>query len=202
MKFTFTILLLAMYACLYGQSLEYTFNVGTGATYLVENYDRSININYKTPVSISTDLKFTPKNSNFGILLRYQFTGTGVDGSKWFDEFSPSFKAQVNDNSFILLIEYLKKSDKKINFGANFGLGYTKQIISLENENYTRRNVFPSLHIGGIISCKINSKLSVKLQPGFQFFDPLNALSKNNYHFAKEDIHFLTQVGFSYLFSL
>lgn len=71
MKFTFTILLLAMYACLYGQSLEYTFNVGTGATYLVENYDRSININYKTPVSISTDLKFTPKNSNFGILLRY-----------------------------------------------------------------------------------------------------------------------------------
>lgn len=164
----------------------------------MENSDKTVNINYKTPTTISTDLTFTLENSNFGVVVRYQFTGTSVDGNKWFDLSESYFKARVNDNTFLLLLEYLKRNEKKLNFGANFGMGYTKQIINFENEDLSTNNSFPSIQIGGLINYKLNNKLSLKLQPSFQFFDPINGLSNNKLNLAKEDIHFLMQLGISY----
>lgn len=198
MKIKLAFLLLTVNALAYSQSLEFGFNVGTGSTYLVENSDKTVNINYKTPTTISTDLTFTLENSNFGVVVRYQFTGTSVDGNKWFDLSESYFKARVNDNTFLLLLEYLKRNEKKLNFGANFGMGYTKQIINFENEDLSTNNSFPSIQIGGLINYKLNNKLSLKLQPSFQFFDPINGLSNNKLNLAKEDIHFLMQLGISY----
>lgn len=198
MKIKLTISLLSMSFLTYAQSLDFGFNAGTGATYIVENADKGIDVTYKTPTTISTDLKYTPKDSNFGIILRYQYTTTKAEGNKWFDASMSNFKANVNDNTFFMLLEYQKNNDKKFNFGANFGLGYTKQIINFENENTIINNSFPTIQIGGLIKYKLNDKLSLKLQPSFQSFDLIKALGNNQLNFAKEDIHFLIQLGISY----
>lgn len=181
----------------FSQTFEFGAGLGTGSTYIVENSDKSVNVNYKTPTSIYTDLKYTASNSNFGILLRYHYTNTSVSGQKWF-QLNQDFNANVNENTLFLLLEYLKKSDQKLNFGGNIGIGYTKQIIDFNSENEYAENSFPSINLSGIIDYNLNSKLSLKLQPSFQFFDPINAMKIESYNFAKEDIHFLALLGISY----
>ena len=197
MKTKLTIFSLFISIFSFPQTFEFGAGLGTGSTYIVENSDKTVNVNYKTPTSIYTDLKYTPINSNFGILLRYQYTNTSVSGQKWF-QFNQNFDANVNDNSLFLLLEYLKRSDRKLNFGGNIGIGYTKQIIDFNSENETTESSFPSINLSGIIGYNLNSKLSLKLQPSFQFFDPINAMKTEHYNFAKEDIHFLTLLGISY----
>lgn len=179
------------------QNLEFGFGLGTGSTYLVENSDRSVNINYKTPVSVYTNLKYTLSDSPFGILLRYQYTNTSVNGQKWFEN-NQDFEAFVNDNSLFLLLEYLHKDENKLNFGGNVGLGYTSQSIDFRSESSKVHHSFPSVNISGVLKYKVNGRFSIRLEPGFQFFDPLNALKTDQYNFAKEDIHFLTSLGISY----
>ena len=181
----------------FSQTFEFGAGLGTGSTYIVENSDKSVEIKYKIPTSIYTDLKYTPSNSNFGILLRYQYTNTSLNGQKWF-QFNQVFNANVNDNTLFLLLEYLKKNDNKLNFGGNIGIGYTKQIIDFNSENEIAENSFPSINLSGIINYNLNNKLSLKLQPSFQFFDPINAIKIEQYKFAKEDIHFLVLFGISY----
>ncbi|MBW8361211.1 MAG: hypothetical protein K0M56_03375 [Kaistella sp.] len=188
-KFAFFALLISMFS--FSQSLEFGIGLGTGANYIVEN---SVNVTYKTPVSINTDLKYTPNNSNIGILLRYQYANTSVSGQKWFESNQP-FTATVDDNSLFLLVEYLKRSGRKLNFGGNFGVGFTKQIIQFNSENYSVDHTFPSVNVSGIMDYNVSEKFALKLQPGFQFFDPINGMKSKPYNFAKEDIHFLTLLG-------
>lgn len=194
-KLTLFSLFLSLFS--FSQTFEFGAGIGTGSTYIVENSDQSVIVNYKTPTSIYTDLKYTPGNSNFGVLVKYQYTSTSVGGQKWF-ELNQDFNASINDNTLFLLLEYLKKSDRKLHFGGNFGIGFTKQIIDLHSENEVIENSFPSVNLSGLISYSLNSKLSLKLQPSFQVSDPINAMKADRYHFAKEDIHFLTSLGISY----
>lgn len=194
-KLTLFSLFLSVFS--FSQTFEFGAGLGTGSTYIVENSDQSVNVKYKTPTSIYTDLKYTPGNSNFGLLIRYQNTSTSVNGQKWFEQ-NQDFNANVNDNTLILLLEYLKKSDRKLHFGGNFGIGFTKQITDLYSDNDVIENSFPTIHLSGLIDYSLNSKLSLKLQPSFQVSDPINAMKVQPYYFAKEDIHFLTFLGVSY----
>ena len=197
MKTKFTIFSLLISTFVFSQSFEFGVGLGTGSTYLIENSDNSVNIKYKTPSSIYTDFKYIPSNSNIGILLRYQYTNTSVNGEKWFD-MNQNFNAIVGDNSVFLLIEYLKINQQKLSFGGNAGLGYTKQTINFTDENYSIENSFPSVNISGIANYRFNEKFSIKLQPTFQFFDPISGIKIKQYNFAKEDIHFFALLGVSY----
>ena len=197
MKTKFTIFSLLISTFAFSQSFEFGVGLATGSTYLIENSDSSVNINYKTPSSIYTDLKYIPNNSNVGILLRYQYTNTSVNGQKWF-ETNQNFNAIVADNSLILLLEYLKTNEQRLSFGGNAGLGFTKQTINFTDENYSTENSFPSINISGIANYKFNNKFSIKLQPTFQFFDPISGMKIKQYNFVKEDIHFLALLGVSY----
>lgn len=196
MRIIFAFVLSCFCSFSYAQSLEYEYAAGSGITYMVENADKTIDISYHAPVTIATGLKYTPQNSHFGVLLRYQYTNTNVDGQKWFDTFQ-FFDAIVDDNSLFLMLEYLRENDKKLNVGANFGFGFTKQFIKFTSENYSMENYYPSLNFSAIAAYYINSRLSIRLQPGVQFSDPINGLKIKPYNFAKEDIHFLTLLGIS-----
>ena len=197
MKIKIIIFYLLISSLSFSQSLEVGAGVGTGSTYIVENSDKSVNINYKTPSSIYTDLKYIPSHSNIGVMLRYQYTNTSVNGQKWF-EVNQNFNAIVGDNSLFLLIEYIKTNEQKVSFGGNAGLGYTKQTINFTDENYSIENSFPSVNISGIVNYRFSNKFSIKLQPTFQFFDPISGMKIKQYNFAKEDIHFLALLGVSY----
>ena len=197
MKIKIIIFYLLISSLSFSQSLEVGAGVGTGSTYIVENSDKSVNINYKTPSSIYTDLKYIPSNSNIGVMLRYQYTNTSVNGQKWF-EVNQNFNAIVGDNSLFLLIEYIKTNEQKVSFGGNAGLGYTKQTINFTDENYSIENSFPSVNISGIVNYRFSNKFSIKLQPTFQFFDPISGMKIKQYNFAKEDIHFFALLGVSY----
>lgn len=195
MKKLFVAAYLSAFAIFSAQSLEFGIGAGTGSTYILENAD-AVNISYKAPVSVKTELKYTPANSNFGVSLRYQHTNTSVSGQRWFDT-AENFDAIVSDNSLFLLLEYLKNSPAKWSFGGNVGLGFTSQNIDFSTTE-TREYRFPTLNISGVAQYKINEKWALKLEPGFQFADPFSALKIKSYNFAKEDIHFLALLGFSY----
>ncbi len=197
MKAKFAIFLLMVSISSYSQSFEFGFGLGTGSNYIVENADKTVNVNYKMPASVYTDLKYTPKNSNIGILLRYQYTNTSVKGQKWFKR-NQVLDAIVNDNSLFLLVEYIKRTKRKLRFGGNFGIGYTKQVIDFISEKYSAENTMPSINFSGILEYRLNSKLGIKLQPSLQFFDPINGLKIKHYNFAREDIGFLVLLGVSY----
>ncbi len=197
MKTKFTVFLLVVSLSSYSQSFEFGFGLGTGSNYIIENTDKTIDVSYKMPSSVYTNLKYTPKNSNIGVLLRYQYTNTSASGQKWFEQ-NQTLDAIVNDNSLFLLVEYIKRTDAKLSFGGNFGIGYTKQIIDFISEKYSTENTIPSINFSGIFEYHLSNKLGIKLQPSFQFFDPINSLKIKRYNFAKEDIGFLVLLGVSY----
>ena len=184
---------------LYSQEIEFGISSGTGFVYIVENSDKTVNLNYQSPLVISSTLKYIPKDSNFGIKLTYQNLTANLQGVDWQYgyNFNGQFNGSVENRTFILAIEYIKDL-KKLNFGYNFGVGQTNERINFDDRGTANeQNSFMIVNFGGLIKYKLNQKLSISLEPSFLWNDPIRSFS-NYYKLAGEDINFLFQVGLKY----
>jgi len=88
-----------------------------------------------------------------------------------------------------------------LNFGYNFGLGYTKEnyIEHLIQKTPAATKEFMSIKISGLVSVKISEKIFIQLVPALLWTDPANSLrTPNKWYIAGEGLSFLTQLGFVY----
>ena len=61
MKKSILVFLLLSTTFSFGQKLDFGLSVGTGKSYLFESIDKTVNVNYRIPISLMTEIKFTPK---------------------------------------------------------------------------------------------------------------------------------------------
>ncbi len=193
----FTVVLISVN--LYSQEIEFGISSGTGFVYVVENSDKTVNLNYQSPIVISSTLKYSPKDSNFGIKLTYQNLNANLQGIDWQYgyNFGGHFKGSIENRTFFLGIEYIKEL-KKLNFGYNVGVGQTNERINFDERGIANeQNSFMVLNFGGLLKYKLNQKLSLSLEPSILWNDPIRSFS-NYYRLAGEDINLLFQVGLKY----
>lgn len=199
MKKIFLLSIVLISTNLYSQEIEFGISSGTGFAYMVENSDKSVNINYQSPFVISSSLKYVPKNLNVGIKLVYQNLDSKIQGVDWHYRynFGAPFKGSVENRTLIVGIEYIKEN-KKLNFGYNVGIGQTNERINFDElAIINEQNSFMVLNFGGLITYPINQNFSLSLEPSFLWNDPINSFSKY-YRLAGEDINFLVQMGIKY----
>lgn len=199
------VVLLTLFSCSItkAQSIDAGFSSGTGAIYIIENQDKNININYGSPLIVAADIKFTPQNSFFGIKLKYLNLNASLNGDDWQNLnnqslFVKNFEGTIENSTLSVHLEHIS-DNKKINIGYNFGLGQTKEKINFDKKGVNKiENEFFILNFGGIIKYSINSKVSLKFEPSFQWNDPINSLHPERYRMGSEDINLLFQFGVNY----
>ena len=194
-----TILTLISFTKGKSQNLELGFGIGSGSTYLIENSDSGVDIDYSIPFSSYIDLKYSNPEKYFGAKLRFQFLNTGIEGTNWKNDRN-DIDGDVNSFTTMILLEHLK-SDKNWNLGYNFGLGYTKQTFRPDLTNSSDQNVsgFMSFNLGIILNKRINENLAFNIEPGVLWTDPVNSLrNSDKWQIAGEDISLLLQFGLVY----
>ncbi|WP_196886841.1 hypothetical protein [Aureivirga sp. CE67] len=195
------ILFIGMISNLQSQEINFGTGFGTGAFYLVESNDSSVNLDYTRNISLYSEISYKKKGSYFGLKLKLQYLNSDIKGDDW-TQFMSTIDGNISSFSSFLLLEHLNQN-KKWNFGYNFGLGYTKErlqkYLHLTNtENIIEKN-YASLSLGGIIDFKLNQKLSLQLSPSLQWADPISSIKTSyNWDIAGEDLHFLVQFGINY----
>lgn len=201
-KFLFILILIAFFNT-NAQQIEVGFTTGTGAIYMIENRDKSIDLNYAAPIIVAADIKFTPENAYFGIKLKYQNINGSLQGDNWQRINSQSlfvnkFDGYIENSSFLVLLEHINQKSK-LNIGYNFGIGQTNERINFDKKGLNKiENNFFILNLGGLIKYNLNSKTSLKFEPSFQWNDPINTLYSERYKMGGEDINLLFQFGISY----
>jgi len=199
MKKSFLCIIFISFSIL-GQSQNFNlgFGFGTGATYIVEKIDRSIDINYSLPLLTYVSLLHSPSSSYYDFALRFQYLNTAIGGHNWIS--GRKIDGQVSSLTSIISLEHLK-DDKKINLGYSFGLGYTVENY-IENLDYGRQaeiRKFLSLYISALAQAKISQKIFIHLEPTFFWTDPINSLrSSSNWYIAGEDLNCLLQIGINF----
>ena len=181
------------------QNLELGFGIGSGATYIIENSDSSVNIDYSAPFSSYVDLKYSNPEKYFGAKLRFQYLNTGINGTSWKND-SYDLDGDVTSLTTMILLEHLK-SDKKWNLGYNFGLGYTNQVLRPDLIDSSEQIVsdYMSVTFGGVISRSINENFLLRIEPGAFWTDPVNSFrDSDKWQIAGEDISLLVQFGIVY----
>ena len=181
------------------QNLELGFGIGSGTTYLIENSDNGVNIDYSTPFSSYVDLKYSKPEKYFGAKLRFQYLNTGIKGTSWKND-SYNIDGEVTSLTTMILLEHLK-SDGNWNFGYNFGLGYTNQTFrpDLTNSSDQILSNYMSFNFGGIISRNINENFLLRIEPSVLWTDPINSFrNSDKWQIAGEDISLLIQFGLVY----
>lgn len=184
---------------LHAQDIEFGISSGTGFAYIVENSDKSVDVNYRSPFVISSSLKYIPKNSNLGLKLVYQNLESKVHGVDWQygSFFRIPFEGSVENRTLVLGIEYIKEVNK-LNFGYHIGVGHTNERINFDQRgiNY-RQNSFMVLNLGGLMQYSLTQNLSLTAEQSFLWNDPIRSFS-NYYKLAGEDLSFLIQIGIKY----
>jgi hypothetical protein len=181
------------------QSFELGYGVGSGTTYLIENSDNGINIDYSTPFSSYIDLKYYKPEKYFGIKLRFQYLNTGIKGRSW-KGFSSDIDGEVTSLTTMILLEHLN-SNKKWNLGYNFGIGYSNEKFKQDFNNgpYNVESNYMSINFSGILNKKINENFSFQIEPSLLWTDPVNSLrNRDKWQIAGEDISLLIQLGITY----
>jgi len=201
MKKIILILLVCITTKIKAQDIEVGLSAGTGQIYIIENFNRDINIDYNYPIVFSADIKYTPINSFFGLKVKYQSINGELKGDNWQKInstaiFIDKFDGYIENRTIIGLLEYVNKNN---NLGYNFGIGQTTEKINLDRTglNY-KESDFMVISLGGLLKIPLNSKISLKLEPSFQWNDPINTLYPNRYRMAGEDINFIIQFGLNY----
>jgi len=62
------------------QKLDFSISSGTGKTYIFESLDKNVNVNYSMPLSLLTEVKYTPKDKKWGLKLRIHNVQSTVVG--------------------------------------------------------------------------------------------------------------------------
>ena len=181
------------------QQLEMGFGLGTGAVYLIENGDESVDMNYAIPFSSYVDLKYSKEDKYFGVKVRFQYTNTGIEGEDW--KISNSeIDGEVAALTTMFLLEHVT-TKRSWNFGYNFGVGYTSERIRqhLKDSPFSVESNYISFNVSGIVSKKIGNNLIFRIEPVFLWADPINSLRSSTYwQIAGEDISALIQLGIAY----
>lgn len=67
----------------FSQHLEFSMSSGSGMAYIFENLDKSVNIKYGVPISLTSAFKYTPGDSRWGLKMRLQFIEASIKGTNW-----------------------------------------------------------------------------------------------------------------------
>ena len=191
------------------QKLDIAFSAGTGKAYIFESIDRSVNVNYGTPLSFLAETKFTPKNASWGIKLRFQSIETTIKGENWTEFFAPQINGYISSQTTSLLLE--KEINKfagtfgdKFSCGLNFGLGLTTETMQKQQTNpaeKTSKN-YLSTTFGAHFTYKLNDNFDLQLLPTMLWQDPFKTISflsgNTRPNLAGEDLSMILNVGVRY----
>ena len=201
-KFIFVFFILTSYS-VKAQKLEFSLSGGTGKTYIIESLDKSVDVNYGLPLSMTTELKFTPQNSKWGLKIRLHDIQSAMFGQNWMPNMAGGINGYISSRSTFLLLENTINKNKST-FGFNFGLGYTNE-TRLDNKDSPWdkvSNKYPTLTFGANFSFKINNELDFQILPIVLVQDPFRSISyltgKLEPTLAGEDLSILINFGIRY----
>lgn len=181
------------------QSLSAGFDFGGGASYIVEHLQNDSYTNYSGSITASANVKFTPKDSYFGLRLNLLSVNTLFESNIPF--WGIYTHGEVSSTTTSILLEHLSET-KKWNLGYHFGLGYTNENYHEIDGKTTSSDIrnFMSLTVGGILAYQVSERSSINLTPSVLWTDPINTLRSDNWQHGREDISAFIQLGYTYRF--
>jgi len=198
-------IILSVLACwtltVFGQKLDFSLSAGTGKTYIFESIDKSVNVNYSLPMSLMTEVKFTPKNKSWGVKLRAHQLQSSVTGENW--ENKSPLNGYINSLTTSLLLEN-EITKGKFSYGLNFGMGLTKETVQQQQYNsFDKKNSsYASLIFGGHLSYKLSKDFDFQILPTLNWQDPFKTIGvltgNRKANFAGEDLSALINFGIRY----
>lgn len=202
-KISLIIFLFFLSISINAQQLDFSISAGTGKNYFFESIDKSVDVNYGLPLSLMTELKFTPQGKKWGIKLRVHNVQSTVTGQNWSKNLSLNGYINILTTSLLLENEIVKKAHS---YGFNFGFGLTKETLQPQQySNYTETVNYPSLSLGGHLTYKLNNELSFQILPTLLWQDPFKSIGaitgKRKANFADEDLTMLINFGVRYRLS-
>jgi hypothetical protein len=195
----FSLLLSLLPVCLAAQSLTAHFNIGAGASYLVEHLDQRIDIQYGPLSTFAFGLSLGKETAYFRPRLELLNVNTGIWGRAWTDG-SP-IDGQVNSFTTLFSLEHLPKPRPR-GMGYFMGMGYTHEQYDAGwfMARQEIRNFF-SVTVGGIGYWELSPTFALELRPFFLWTDPASSFSPRGWSIAREDLSFLLQIGLRYTLS-
>jgi len=183
------------------QKLDFSISSGTGKTYIFESLDKNVNVNYSMPLSLLTEVKYTPKDKKWGLKLRIHNVQSTVVGENWINK--TPLDGYINSTTTSLLLEK-EIQRKKLSFGYNFGFGLTRehlQPLQFFNSNDRTTN-YTSFTLGGHLSYKINQNFDFQILPIIVWQDPFKTIGvltgKRRANLAMEDLSMFLNFGLKY----
>jgi hypothetical protein len=187
------------------QKLELGLSLGPGKTYICEDLDKSIEVDYYLPVSLASELKFTQIDSKWGVKLRLHYIESAVDGINLPPAAAETFEGYVSTWSAFLMFEKDIVKDAS-SFGYNFGLGITRETVQIDTSdpwNYNKSE-FPSITLGGHYTFKINESFDFQILPILIIQDPYRLIDyltgTADPKIGGEDLSILLNFGIKYNF--
>ena len=185
----------------FAQKFDLGLSIGTGKSYLFESIDKSVDVKYGLPTSLLTELKFTPKDKNWGVKLRLHSIESTVIGQNWLDK--TPLNGYINSFTTSILLEN-EIAKKKYSYGFNFGFGLTKETIQPQQYAPTNKttNNYNTISVGGHITYKLNKELDFQILPTLFWQDPFKSIGvltgSRKANLAGEDFTMLVNFGLRY----
>ena len=185
----------------FGQKLDFGLSIGTGKSYLFESIDKSVDVKYGLPMSLITEIKFTPKDKNWGIKLRLHSIESTVTGQNWVDK--TPLNGYINSFTTSILLEN-EIAKKKYSYGFNLGFGLTKETLQPQQSEPTNKTTkdYNTISIGGHITYKLNKDLDFQILPTLFWQDPFKSIGvltgSRKANFAGDDLTMLVNFGLRY----
>lgn len=185
----------------FGQKLDVGLSIGTGKSYLFESIDRNVDVKYGLPLSLITEIKFTPKDKIWGIKLRLHSIESTITGQNWVTRTPLNGFINSLTTSILLENEIVKK---RYNYGVNFGFGLTKETLQPQQYDVASKTTkqYNSISFGGHITYKLSKELDFQLLPTLFWQDPFKSIGvltgSRNANFTGEDLTLIVNFGLRY----
>jgi hypothetical protein len=187
--------------CATAQKLDFSLSAGSGKTYTFESIDKTVNVNYGLPLSLMTEIKFTPKHKTWGVKARVHQLQSTLAGENWVKK--TPLDGYINSLTTSLLIEN-EIVKNQFSYGFNFGLGMTKEIIQPQQYSSFDRSTatYSSVVLGGHLSYKLSRDFDFQVQPTLLWQDPFKSIgvltARRKANFAGEDLSAVVNFGIRY----
>ena len=185
----------------FGQRVDFGVSVGSGKSYFFESIDKNVNVNYGVPMSLITEVKYTPKDKNWGLKLRVHNVESTVKGENW--ETRTPLNGYINSITTSLILEN-EIPKKNFSYGFNFGFGLTKETIQQQQylSIYNAAQNYTSFSVGAHYTHKINKNFDFQILPNFLWQDPFKTIGvvtgTRKANFAGEDLTLTINFGLRY----
>jgi len=185
----------------FGQRVDFGVSVGSGKSYLFESKDKSVDVQYGVPMSLITEVKYTPKDKNWGLKLRVHNVESTVKGENW--ETRTPLNGYINSITTSLILEN-EIPKKHFSYGFNFGFGLTKETIQQQQylSFYNATRNYTSFSVGAHYTLKINKNFDFQILPTFLLQDPFKSIGvitgARKANFAGEDLTMTINFGLRY----